>query len=103
MYRLQLTCVFEKTDGTKTNPVEKVTEVNPKDAGRFVNHSATPNFGFDGTLKDPAKQKRCDVVCHLRAVKHPEVLLGAIFDLQYICHIKLIFMVKTWVNRHLVY
>ena len=53
------------------HPVEKVTEVNPKDAGRFVNHSATPNFGFDGTLKDPAKQTRCDVVCHLKSSEKP--------------------------------
>ena len=29
-----------------------LTEVNPRDAGRFINHSSSPNLGFEGALRD---------------------------------------------------
>ena len=34
---------------------EHPTEANPRDAGRFINHSSAPNVGFEGSLRDIAE------------------------------------------------
>lgn len=50
----------KKTRNTRTRHAKwtmsvAATEVNESDAGRFMNHSSSPNFGMDGAVKDIAE------------------------------------------------